>query len=58
MDRWFEHIDLLMAIAFIIYTSIGVGIGYVVNIDVLFVMFLLQGALEQALRIGKVRMLA
>lgn len=53
MDRFFEHIDIMMASNVCLYSGVGLSIGYVTDIRVLFVMFLLQGALEQWFKTGK-----
>lgn len=52
VDRYFEHIDIMVACAIIVYSAIGVGVGYIRDITALFVVFWSQGLLEQWLGTG------
>ena len=53
VDRWFHHVDILMAITLVLYTIVGVSSAYVQNIILLYVLFLLQGTIETWLQTGE-----
>lgn len=52
VDRWFHHIDILVAFWLIIYTGISVATAYIKSIPLLYVAFLAQGSVETFLQTG------
>ena len=55
MDRWFHHIDILVGVVLLAYTSVGVAAGYLQNVTGLFLIFFVQGSIETWLQTGKSR---
>lgn len=53
VDRWYRQVNLMVAVVLIMYTAVGVGVGYVQNITLLYIVFFLQGSTETLLQTGK-----
>lgn len=52
VDRWFKHIDIMVAVMLVLYTAVGVGAAYVQSIVALFIVFFIQGTVETWLQTG------
>lgn len=52
MDRWFNHVEIIISGSLLLYAAVSVAIAYTQTIPLLFSVLLGQGAFETVINIG------